>query len=64
LAALTQTLWDEYRISQYDRAVGDAENWGELNVRFQGIAEFYMRRKYSQAFRTLWDKAERAKRRN
>jgi hypothetical protein len=45
MAALTQTLWGEYRISQYDRAVGDVEDWGELNVRFQGVAEFYIRRK-------------------
>jgi hypothetical protein len=45
MAALTQTLWGEYRISQYDRAVEDVEDWGELNVCLQGVAEFYMRRK-------------------
>ena len=64
MAALMQTLWGEYRISQYDRAVGDVENWGELKVQLQGVAEFYMRRKYSQTFRELSDKAARAKSRN
>ena len=44
MAALTQTLWGEYRISQYDRHVGDVEDWGELKVQFQGVAD-YMQRK-------------------
>lgn len=45
MTALTQTLWNDFQISKYDRAVGDVEDWGELNVRFQGVAEFYVRRK-------------------
>ena len=48
--ALTETLWREYRISQYDRP-DDAEDWGELNVSFHGVAEFYMQRKNAPAFR-------------
>ncbi len=49
--AMTETLWDEYRISEYDRQLGDYEDWGELEVNFQGVAEFYMQRKIADAFR-------------
>lgn len=42
--ALTETLWGEYRISQYDRHLDDVEDWGELSVSFHGVAEFYMQR--------------------
>jgi hypothetical protein len=45
-SALTQTLWGNYRISQYedsDLAWG-LEDWGELNVSFNGSAEHYMYR--------------------
>ncbi len=59
-SALTETLWGEYRISEYDRHVGDVEDWGELTVNFHGVAEFYMQRKYSQGFRELSEKAARA----
>jgi len=47
--ALTETLWGEYRISQYDRHLGDVEDWGGLNVSFHGVAEFYMQRKNAPA---------------
>jgi len=45
--ALTKTLWENYRISQYDNT--DDEDWGELSLRFQGTASFYMRRKEARA---------------
>jgi hypothetical protein len=45
--ALTKTLWENYRISQYDNP--DDEDWGELSLRFQGTAGFYMHRKDAPA---------------
>ncbi len=48
---MTETLCDEYRIAEYDRQLGDYEDWGELEVNFQGVAEFYMQRKIADAFR-------------
>jgi hypothetical protein len=44
---LTQTLWDNYRVSQYDRA--DSEDDPELNLSFQGSAEFYIDRRDARA---------------
>ena len=44
---LTKTLWDNYRVSQYDRP--DDDDWGELNSRFQGSAEFYINRRDARA---------------
>ena len=43
LHALTRTLWDNYRISQYSHL--DFEQWGELNVSFHGLAFFYFGRR-------------------
>ena len=40
--ALTETLWGNYRISQYDRHLGDVEDWGDLKLSFHGVAEFYI----------------------
>jgi hypothetical protein len=47
--AMTRTLWDHYRISQYKLSDTDLDE-GELNVNFQGAAEFYIRRKDSPAW--------------
>jgi hypothetical protein len=46
-SALTKTMWDNYRVSQYD--TGDDEDWGELNVSFQGTADFYIARRDAPA---------------
>jgi hypothetical protein len=48
---LTETLWGNYRISEFDRQFGEVEDWGELNVSFHGVAEFYKQRKNAPAFR-------------
>jgi len=48
--ALTKTLWDNYRVSQYDQP--DDTDWGELNLRFQGTATFYIQRKDAPARRS------------
>jgi hypothetical protein len=45
--ALTETLWSNYRISQYDTA--DDQDWGELNVSFHGTADFYIGRRDAPA---------------
>jgi hypothetical protein len=47
--ALIKTLWDNYRISQYDDP--DFEQWGELSVSFSGAALFYIDRKDAPARR-------------
>jgi hypothetical protein len=47
LHGLTRTLWDNYRVSQYDHA--DDEQWGELNVNFHGMALFYFDRRDAPA---------------
>jgi hypothetical protein len=42
--ALTKTLWDNYRISQFSkRDLG--QDWGELLVSFEGTARWYMDRR-------------------
>jgi hypothetical protein len=45
--ALTETLWNNYRISQYDQP--DFDDWGELNLSFHGTADFYIDRKDAPA---------------
>jgi hypothetical protein len=47
LHALSSTLWDNYRVSEYDDA--DDEQWGELNVGFLGTAFFYIDRRDAPA---------------
>jgi hypothetical protein len=51
-AALTETLWENHQISEFDRAFANDEdwNWGELNVSFNGAAEWYIMR------RGIWQK--------
>jgi len=44
---LTKTLWENYRISQYDQP--DNDDWGELSVSFQGEARFYIERRDAPA---------------
>ena len=52
-AALIETLWDKYGISEFDRVFANEPDmdWGELNVSFQGSAEGYIER------RALWHKS-------
>ena len=45
--ALTRTLWDNYRISRNDNT--DDEDWGELNLTFDGRANFYIDRRDAPA---------------
>jgi hypothetical protein len=44
-SALTKMLWDHYRISQYDKPSDNDDDWGELNLSFQGTADFYVDRR-------------------
>jgi hypothetical protein len=50
--ALTELLWDKYRISEFDRVFANEEDmdWGELNVCFRGSADWYIKR------RNAWQK--------
>ena len=48
-SALTRTLWDNYRVSQYDDP--DFEQWGELTVSFHGTALFFADRRDAPARR-------------
>lgn len=49
--AMTKTLWENYRISQYQQ--NEADDWGELNVGFQGEARFYLDRRDAPARKQL-----------
>ena len=46
-AALTETLWENYGISEFDRVLANEEDldWGKLNLSFYGAAEWYLRRR-------------------
>jgi hypothetical protein len=46
-AALTETLWANYGMSEFDRVFANEEDmdWGELNVSFHGPAEWYIMRR-------------------
>ena len=48
-AALTERLWANYGMSEFDRVFANEEDtdWGELNVRFDGAAEWYFTRRNS-----------------
>ena len=53
-SALTQTLWDNYRISEFDDWMATWEEWpdeqkGELTVSFHGTAFFYINRRDAPA---------------
>jgi hypothetical protein len=48
---LTKTLWENYRVSKYDNP--DNEDWGELNLSFHGMADFYIGRRDAPA-RPRW----------
>jgi hypothetical protein len=50
-SALTKTLWAHYRISQYDKPDDTDLDWGELEVSFQGTADFYIDRMTAPAWR-------------
>jgi len=43
-SALTEVLWNNYRISKYSGEL-DRLDWGELTVRFDGTASWYMARR-------------------
>lgn len=53
--ALTKTLWDNYRISQFSK-LDLGQDWGELLVNFEGTASFYIGRR--QAW--LQERAQKA----
>jgi hypothetical protein len=53
--ALTKTLWDNYRISQFSK-LDLGQDWGELLVSFEGTASFYIGRR--QAW--LQERAQKA----
>ena len=46
-AALTERLWANYGMSEFDRVFANEEDmdWGELKVRFDGAAEWYFTRR-------------------
>jgi hypothetical protein len=46
-AALMETLWSQYTISEFDRVFANEEDmdWGELTVSFHGAAEWYITRR-------------------
>jgi hypothetical protein len=50
--ALMEMLWSKYSISEFDRVFANEEDmgWGELNMRFDGAAEWYFTR------RNAWQK--------
>jgi hypothetical protein len=41
--ALTNGLWDSYRISEFEDL--DGQDWGELTLNFQGSASYYIQRR-------------------
>jgi hypothetical protein len=44
-SALLMTLWENYRVSEFDDVVDRTDDWGEVSLRFQGTASYYMDRK-------------------
>jgi hypothetical protein len=48
-AALTRTLWENYRVSKFDHAVDRADDFGELILRFHGTASCYIHRRDAPA---------------
>jgi hypothetical protein len=48
-AALTRTLWENYRVSEFDQAVDRTDDWGELTVSFHGTASCYVHRRDAPA---------------
>src|SRR5262249_34729370 len=48
-AALTRTLWDNYRVTEFDQAVDRTDDFGELNLSFQGVASSYIHRRDAPA---------------
>ena len=46
-ATLTEILWANYGISEFDHVFANEEemDWGELNVSFHGAAEWYIMRR-------------------
>lgn len=51
--ALTGTLWENYRVSEFDQSVDRADDFGELIVSFHGTASSYMLRRDAPA-RPRW----------
>lgn len=48
-AGLTKTLWDNYRVSYFDKVVDRTDEWGELSVSFHGTASCYILRRDAPA---------------
>lgn len=44
-SALTRTLWEFYRVSEFEDANDEEQSWGEVSGGFNGIALFYIDRK-------------------
>jgi hypothetical protein len=44
---MTRSLWANYQITEFDRVFENEEDmdWGEFNVSFQGVAEWYITRR-------------------
>jgi hypothetical protein len=57
-AALTETLWANYRITEDDHVFANEEDldWGELNVSFHGAAEWYITRRNARHESTAGNK--------
>ena len=61
-AALTETLWANYRMSEFDRFFANEEDmdWGDLNVGFHGAAEWYFTRRNAWRKTAATNKADAA----
>jgi len=59
-SALTKTLWDHYRISQYDKPGDNDGDWGDLELSFQGTANSYIDSRDAPARVQRASKASRA----
>ncbi|MGY3558799.1 hypothetical protein ACVWXP_002068 [Bradyrhizobium sp. USDA 4463] len=44
-SALMMTLWENYRVSEFDEAVDRTDEWGEFSLGFGGTASCYMQRR-------------------
>lgn len=48
--AMLKTLWENYRISEFDLPDFENVNWGELELYFQGTPTWYFERRDGQGF--------------
>jgi len=52
-AAMLKTLWDSYRVSEFDLPGNDNVDWGELELRLYGTLSWYFDRRNCEAFAAL-----------